>query len=462
MACTGTSSVLKLNELNRIRSQCTTNKNQIESKEERLREASQNRAAKWGNTLEAQRKNKELRKKKEREETEKYFKKLDQEEAKIREEKRQKALARAGKIQFLQNERVKAMNAVLHQADIMEEWNDQKQIKEKMKKLEKNRDKLYHVLEQEEMKRYDEKENTKRINMRKKKRETARMQQEQLKEKHKLKDLKKQMVQEDRKNMLEHISKINLDAQIKLEKQQQHHEQMKEQMVTELNDQLKIKSQQQKEEKILDEKILKYSQEKDRIENERKLKQARIKKEKQAIRQKLIDDQVALLTKLKSEQNVRLETQQQESEQKFLDVERQKIEKREKLLRECIAYTSIHMDRKERETQKELEEDIRRGKLAEEDTLAYEKSEAEKFARFRKESMKVRKFQKQQILTQHCDKYRKELEIKTFMKNQIQESNDLDQKVLDYVKKYDNENKNLSHFAKEIVRSHVNRVKHKY
>ena len=126
-------------------------------------------------------------------------------------------------------------------------------------------------------------------------------------------------------------------------------------------------------------------------------------REKQAIRQRLIDEQVALLKNIKSQENTRLETQvkqilifffsnfflqskstrpeaewvipkgdkscaysyqnffpakkkqyfaflvivyyckEQEAEQKFLDVERQKIEKREKLLRECQEHTLLRV-----------------------------------------------------------------------------------------------------------------------
>lgn len=453
----GSSSVISICDLHRIKFSCSNSQDPIDSKQKKLREASRKRAEKWGNTLEASRKNKDAQKKKERDEKEKYFQKLDAEEARIREEKRRKCLARAEKIQFLQNEKVKAMNTVLHQADIMEEWNEQQIVKEKLKKLREIEDQRYITLEKTQMKEYDEKENKKWMNISKNKRETARQQQEQLKGKNKLKELEKERVKQDHKKILKHIKQVNLDIQKENEKRQLHHEKMKKQMVEELNNQLVMKTQKKKEEAMVDAKIKKYFEQKEKIKKQRKLEAAKMRKAKQEKRQKMIDEQTELLRKLKNRQNQVLDKQKEEAEQKFLDVEKRKKEKQAILRKECKEQMALQLEKKEREKQRELQEDLRLGEIAHTDAVAYENAEKEKFVRFRKEAMKVRKFQKQQILTQYQDKYRNEQKLDECVQNEKRANLEEYKLAIDYVNSC-GDVENLGYLAQEVVTSHINKM----
>merc|ERR1711879_1059163 len=110
------------------------------------------------------------------------------------------------------------------------------------------------MLEKQNMEKYDQKERTKWENQKKKKQEIAKIQQEQCAEKRKLQEIQRQEKIEENKRMLEHIKQINLDYEKKAEKQRQHHEKMKMQMVEELSDQLRIKQEFAEEDKKLNEK----------------------------------------------------------------------------------------------------------------------------------------------------------------------------------------------------------------
>ena len=89
--------------------------------------------------------------------------KIDKEESEFRESERRKILERAEHILFQQNERVKAMNVVLHQADIIDEWKEQERIKEIVKNTRKLQDKKFHEMNQEWSRKYDEREHAKVI-----------------------------------------------------------------------------------------------------------------------------------------------------------------------------------------------------------------------------------------------------------------------------------------------------------
>merc|ERR1712048_1553941 len=100
-----------------------------------------------------------------------------------------------------------------------------------------------------------------------------------------------------------------------------------------------------------------------------KIKAAKIQKEKQEARQKMIDEQTAYLEALKCGECARIENQKQEAE----NIERLKREKQRKLLEECERYRVLQLERKEQEKKREWDEDMRLGKLALEDRDAYEK-----------------------------------------------------------------------------------------
>merc|ERR1712173_557772 len=152
----------------------------LSNKQKELREKSRARAAKWGNTLEASRRMKLEERARELREREIALEKIDKEEAEFREAERKKVLERAEHILFQQNERVKAMNCVLHQADIIDEWKEQTRIKNIIEERKKRQDQRFFEACQERNRKYDEAEHAKKLKSLENRKHVAMVQKKQL------------------------------------------------------------------------------------------------------------------------------------------------------------------------------------------------------------------------------------------------------------------------------------------
>jgi len=451
------SAVLRASDLLRIKQQCATaNTSQLSNKQKELREKSRARAAKWGNTLEASRRKKHEIREQELAEREAALDKIDREETEFRESERRKILERAENILFQQNERVKAMNVVLHQADIIDEWKEQERIKEIVRNTRKLQDRRFHEMKQEWNRKYDEREHAKQLKSFQNRKMVAKVQQEQLEEIHARRRKEEELVKEENQKMIEHIEKMKLEAEEQDRAREQYVKDMKVQMVKDLEEQKRLKRLAEAEEQKLEDKIKIYAQNKERLVKERKRIAEEQERKKRAIRQKMIDDQVAYLAELKSAEDSRVEKAVAEMKAKEENIERLKREKREKLLQECEELNAYRLRRKEEARRLDKEENKRLKEMAEADAAEYERKEREKFANARLQAVETRKFQKNQILHKHeCD-FDYEKEMAAYAKSKLQETEDLKAKVTAYMDHC--ASTCMSEGSKRLIMDHI--VKH--
>jgi len=450
-------SVITANQLQKIKEKCV-NQEEIAERQTRLREISRTRAGKWGNTIDAQRKKKELMKQRKKEEQERILASLDEEEKNLRAEARTKVLERAQRIQFEQNERVKSMTAVLHQVHIIDEWEKQKSIKAEMSCLMEAQDRKYLKQEINQMEAYDKKETEKMAKRAEERKLIAQMQQDQLKAKQKLKAIQKIEKDEDAQHILAHIRQVELEAEEKLLRKQELVSQSQLEMVESLNEQLRIKEEQQEQDKRIENDIQKYAEEKERKKLERKMQEIQAKKAKQAIRDAMIEKQAAHLSQLREAECGLLESAKEEKQKKFEEKENMKKEKQQKRLKECEEYMHLQLENRRQEKQSILDEDIYRGMLAAKDTEAHQRQEKEKLINARKAAIEVRKFQKEQILAQKRARYNEEVEIQQYINNKLKENVDLSNEVIKYAEECSNDLQQ-GLLGRKLILHHVDALK---
>lgn len=172
---------------------------------------------------------------------------------------------------------------------------------------------------------------------------------------------------------------------------------------------LQYKQRQKKElsklDAIEDAKILKYAQEKERIDKLRKEKEAKRFAERQAVRQRLIDEQTKYLEKMAVNEDTRIANQIAEREAKDAKIEQEKKEYQEKLLQECLLQCQQQKEKKLKEKQERIEAEQQMLQHINKQFDEYNKEEKAKIVKRRQDAIEIQNCLKQQII----DKKRREI-----------------------------------------------------
>eukprot|EP00965_Chrysotila_dentata_P207694 6184281-Pleurochrysis_carterae.AAC.2 len=125
---------------------------------ERLHALSNERKAKWGNTLEATREKKERMRQEKLDAEEAMRQAIDREEEALQAEKRRLVIERANKMLYDSTDRVKALHSKLHLSDVLQEREAQLEIKKAAAARSKVEEERWYQKQQEAIRRMDAEE----------------------------------------------------------------------------------------------------------------------------------------------------------------------------------------------------------------------------------------------------------------------------------------------------------------
>ena len=125
---------------------------------DRLQKLSDERKAKWPNTIEAARAAKEKQRKAKLDAEEALRQQIDAEEEALNVEKRRLAIERANKMLYHGTDRVKELHSKLLLADVMQERECQIELKKKLKQRQLVQDELWYQKQQDAIRRMDAEE----------------------------------------------------------------------------------------------------------------------------------------------------------------------------------------------------------------------------------------------------------------------------------------------------------------
>jgi hypothetical protein len=183
--------VITLDDLNRIRAQCTTNTfaqsmsemdDEAARTKQELMEKSKARIAQWPNTIQAMRKKREEERFKRLEEEELERRKIDAMEYALQQETRMMAVEKANKHAYAMQDQVKAFKSKLLMSDVLAEREVQLAVKQRKAQHEKKVDKEWLELDNAKMEAFDEKVKQKLIDEYERKMANAKVIHEQLHE----------------------------------------------------------------------------------------------------------------------------------------------------------------------------------------------------------------------------------------------------------------------------------------
>jgi len=383
----------------------STTESSQRSKKEVLHEMSQQRAAKWGNTIEALRRQKIEDKRKQTEAEEALLRSLDEKEAAIREEKRQMMVARASLAKQAESEEIRKLKSKLLMADIVHQREQQMAIKKHQDSMEKELETKYLAQTLSSMEIFDRKQVEKAEAAKKAQIATQQVIAEQLKGVAARKLTEKKQREETAAQLRAVAAEEKRKERAKEEQRVQRMQQMQREQGQWLSEQIQQKKAQKACEKENDDKMKQYAAEKEHIQNVRKQKEQQRFAERQRTRQRLIDSQTEYLEKMKLDEDDRVAKQVEEAEAKKEGIERAKELQKQQLLRECMEQCDGQRERRTQRKRDELEEDAKRLRDIDLDVKRYREEEQQLTVRRRKDALRVQAFLKQQII----DKKRREI-----------------------------------------------------
>jgi len=283
--------VVSRSDFDRIRASVQQAKVDQRSKfrDEELRKKSQERTAKWPNTLDATRKKKEMWKieKQAREEAERLL--LDKEEDELQRKARELQIKRANALLYEQTDKMKNLRSQMLYCDVIEEQKLQVQEKERKRAMERKMEEHWFKLQEQQLDEYDQREEKELMERVRKVATTAKMQQDQLEVNKQLyiKSLQnekaegerlRQKAEEDFRDEQEKELAVRRKARLAVEQLRLENEKLKK-----IKQQQLIKEQQEEEKRQAD------ADAKEFMQHRRKAQEKKRFDEAQAIKKKLID-----------------------------------------------------------------------------------------------------------------------------------------------------------------------------
>jgi hypothetical protein len=263
--------------------------NHAKARDELLRQKSEERKAKWPNTLDATRRKKEMWKieKQAREEQERL--KIDKEEDDLQRKVREAQIKRANELLYEQSDKMKNLRSQMLYCDVIEEQKHQVMEKERKRGMERKMEEHWYRVQQQQLDEYDRKEDQELMERVQKVATTAKMQQDQL-EMNKaayIKSLQREKAEgeqlrmkaeRDLKDEQEKEAAVRRKARLAVEQLRLENEKLK-----------KIKHQQELDELAEEDKRKKEAELKEIMQNRRKAQEKKRFEDSLALKQRMID-----------------------------------------------------------------------------------------------------------------------------------------------------------------------------
>jgi len=254
-----------------------------------LKKKSEERKAKWPNTLDATRKKKEMWKIEKQAKEEKERLKLDAAEDALQKKVRDAQIRRANELLYEQTDKMKNLRSQMLYCDVIEEQKFQVQHKEKKREMEFAMEEHWYQQQQQQMDEYDRKEDQELMQRVQKVATTAKMQQDQL-------ELNKAQYIKSLQREKADGEKLRLKAEGDLRDEQEKEASVRrkarlavEQLRLENEKLKKVKHQQSLKEQAEDDKRKKDAEMKDIMQNRRKVQEKKRFDESLALKQRMID-----------------------------------------------------------------------------------------------------------------------------------------------------------------------------
>lgn len=328
-----------------------------ESERAQLSKTSKDRAAKWGNTIAAQRRQKEEAKKAKVEQVEMGRRELDRQEAEIRARKRADAIERAQRMLYEDSDKVKTFSSGMLLSDVIEERQAQIGLSQTKRQIEAAEDEEWFELQQKQWSAHDARETQQEQSRLAKVSQVGAMRADQLEK------TKANIIARRAAEIREGVA-INNRAQEELERQKQEildkaaSTRRAQEETAHMN---KLLQQRREKERMAIEKeerkIEAYARKKENLAQERKDRAEEKFMEEMAVRQKMIDRANEHLAKLKNSEDTILAAQIEAREQADAEREAAKAAFRAREMEACDISRSEQMRiRREASERKKLED----------------------------------------------------------------------------------------------------------
>lgn len=283
--------VISRSEIERLRASVRESKvdDSRSARDEMLRKKSEERKAKWPNTLDAMRKKKEMWKIEKQAKEELERQKVDKEEDALKLQIREAQIKRANELLYEQTDKMKNLRSQMLYCDVIEEQKHQVAEKERKRAMERKMDEHWYQQQQIQMDEYDKREEKELMQRVEKVATTAKMQQDQL-------ELNKQAYIKSlqREKAEGELLRQKADADLREERETEEAVRRKARLAVEQlrleNEKLKkIKQDQLIREQAEEDKRKKDAQIKETMQNRRKIQEKKRFDESLAMKQRLID-----------------------------------------------------------------------------------------------------------------------------------------------------------------------------
>jgi len=331
---------------------------------ERLHTLSNDRKAKWPNTIEANRERKERQRQEKFDAEERLRQEIDREEESLQAEKRRLAIERANKMLYDSTDRVKSLHSKLMLADVMEERDRQIELKRRLRAREIENDERCYQKQQDAIRRMDAEEDLRDEEEMYKRAAVAKVRQEQIEGQM---ATQAERIAESRREgeAMKAMAIADAEAEQRQRMEQVEAEKRARAEVVEANEYLlKRRAEDQALVENEEKRMLAYAAQKEKDLLERRDREEQRFRERQAWRQQLIDRQIAKLTDLNQATNTRLEKQAAEVQAKAQEArERLDEQKKTELLVMHMSRQQQMRWKKERAAQERAENEHHVGEM---------------------------------------------------------------------------------------------------
>ena len=355
-------SVISLSELKEIKNIIDPEPSKEELRKSidiKLRKISQEKIAKWNNSLQNENNLRLEREKNEFIKKERLRQKIDEEEKKYQNMRYNLSLQKAREYLFNSKDLVKSFNSSMLYSDTLKEREKQIELNKSIKMRKEKVEQDWIKKEKEQMLAYDMKELEKKKLRRNKSEAEMNIIRSQFNE------IKYKRLQEMQDNYIEGEI-IKKEAKKALLEEQKKKEMIKLAIIKQneefvkLNEELKKNVEKRKQKEIEDDKLIEmHAKYKEELENLKKRKEKEKFEEKQKRQQKLIDVQFENLKRIKEEQEKRENKEVEIKMSKDENEEKMKNEKRNKILKEMEEQRLENIKRKEENKIKEKIEEMK-------------------------------------------------------------------------------------------------------
>jgi len=331
---------------------------QEEQLKEKLRDMSRARMGTWNNTLEARRAQKENEHASRKDEEEKVRQVQDRKEAAFQAGERRRIIQRANTLLYENTERVKAFGSKLYLSDVMKEREMQMELKKRRDDRLRAEERMWHERTVEGVRKGDEEEAKKQDEAMQRALHAKQVQLDQLEEfrvryvTNKLDERREgQLIKQRVEKYIQDEKQAEIDKKTQEAAKALHT--MKDNK--RLQEEKRLAEQQAREDE--ERRIQYFAEEKERKMKLRAEREAEIAANKQAVRQRMIDRQVAYLQSMRQNENERIAGQVRNAEAKR---DAEISAKNAKLKAELAAMRESHRQQMQQRSDQRAE-DLRRG-----------------------------------------------------------------------------------------------------